>query len=54
MSREAGGVRLRAPSFQEERPLTLIPYQEAIRSGDRGQQQRKVEELLDVVGRFSE
>jgi DNA-binding FrmR family transcriptional regulator len=27
---------------------------EAIRSGDRGQQQRKVEELLDVVGRFSE
>ena len=26
---------------------------EAIRSGDRGRQQRKVEELLDVVGRFS-
>jgi CsoR family transcriptional regulator, copper-sensing transcriptional repressor len=27
---------------------------EAIRSGDRGEQSRKVDELLDVVGRFSE
>lgn len=27
---------------------------EAIRSGDRDEQRRKVDELLDVIGRFSE
>ena len=27
---------------------------EAVRSGDHGDQRRKVEELLDVLGRFSE
>lgn len=27
---------------------------EAIRSGDHGEQRRRVEELLDVLGRFSE
>jgi DNA-binding FrmR family transcriptional regulator len=27
---------------------------EAIRSGARGEQQRKVDELLDVLGRYSE